>query len=176
MLKHSRLNGTKLAVGLSAAALLVAVLGATPVGHAAARLIVPKNSVGKAQLKKGAVTGLKVKDGTLTTADFKASQLQAGSQGPKGDRGDAGPEGPAGISGYQVVKTTSGNVAPGEIGHAGPGCPAGKKPIGGGVSSGQPVAIVDSVPDGQYWYVNAQNVGPTATAIAAYVVCATISS
>src|SRR5215216_3016263 len=86
-------------------ALLVALGG---VSYAAG--VLPKNSVGTAQLKKkavtraklkknavtgvkinkNAVTGVKVKNGTLLAADFKAGQLSAGPQGPKGDKGDAG--------------------------------------------------------------------------------------
>jgi hypothetical protein len=41
---------------LSAAALVVAAFGSTPLGHAAGSLVVGKNSVGTAQLKKDAVT------------------------------------------------------------------------------------------------------------------------
>jgi hypothetical protein len=36
--------------------------------HAASWVILPRNSVGAAQLKKTAVTGAKVKDGSLTVA------------------------------------------------------------------------------------------------------------
>jgi len=89
---------------LSATALTVAVFGSTPVGHAAGRLIVPNNSVGAAQLKKNAVTGFKVKDGTLAAADFKAGQLPAGPKGdpgPQGAEGSAGPQGPKGATGPQ---------------------------------------------------------------------------
>ena len=84
------MSSSKLAVALSAAALLVAVLFATPVGQAASRLVLAKNSVGTAQLQKNAVTGAKVKNGSLLAADFRAGQLPAGPQGPKGDKGDAG--------------------------------------------------------------------------------------
>jgi hypothetical protein len=44
-------------------------------------------SVGTAQLKPNAVTGAKVKDGSLTAADFGAHQLPAGPQGPQGAAG-----------------------------------------------------------------------------------------
>lgn len=94
---------------LAATALVVAVLGATPLGQAAGRLVLPKNSVGAAQLKKSAVSGkkiaknaitnLKVKDGTLLAADFRAGQLPAGPQGPKGDPGPQGPKGDPGAQG-----------------------------------------------------------------------------
>jgi len=91
--RSTTVSSSKLAVALSAAALLVAVLFATPVGQAASRLVLAKNSVGTAQLQKNAVTGAKVKNGSLLAADFRAGQLPAGPQGPKGDKGDAGAPG-----------------------------------------------------------------------------------
>ena len=75
---------------LASTALAIALFGATPLGHAASRMILPKNSVGAAQLKKAAVTGAKVKDGSLTAADFLPGQVPKGEQGPKGDKGDQG--------------------------------------------------------------------------------------
>jgi hypothetical protein len=81
---------------IATAALVVAVLAATPVGQAAGRLALGKSSVGTAQLKKNAVTSAKVKNHSLLAADFKTGQLPAGPQGPKGD---AGPQGPRGIMG-----------------------------------------------------------------------------
>jgi hypothetical protein len=95
-------------------ALLVA-LGGTSV---AAVTAIPRNSVGTPQLRAQAVTGSKVKngtlatadvkDGTLTAADFLAGQLASGPQGPNGDpgpqgnpgtQGDPGPKGERGPSG-----------------------------------------------------------------------------
>jgi hypothetical protein len=104
---------TKITPILAATALVVAVFGSTPLGHAAGSLIPARNSVGTVQLKKNAVTGpkirkdavtsVKVKNRTLLAADFKRGQLPAGPQGPKGDpgpqgiQGDPGPAtGPAG--------------------------------------------------------------------------------
>ena len=90
------MSSSKISIALAATALLVSVLVATPLGQAASRLVLPKNSVGAKQLKKNAVTAAKVKNGTLLAADFKAGQLPAGSkgdpgpQGPKGDKGDPG--------------------------------------------------------------------------------------
>lgn len=54
----------------------------------------PANSVGRTQLKKNAVTGAKVKNGSLTSADFKAGAVPAGAQGPAGPTGPSG-TGPA---------------------------------------------------------------------------------
>ncbi len=79
------------AMVLAIVALIVA-LGGT--GYAAIKL--PANSVGTAQLKKDAVTSLKVKNGSLLAGDFKAGQVPAGPAGPTGSPGAAGPAGPAG--------------------------------------------------------------------------------
>jgi hypothetical protein len=80
---------------------LFIVLGG--VSYAAATL--PTNSVGSKQIKKDAVNGSKVKDGSLLAGDFKAGQIPAGPQGAKGDtgakgatgaKGDIGPKGEPG--------------------------------------------------------------------------------
>src|SRR4051794_41780390 len=65
---------------------LTVALGGT--SYAAIKL--PKNSVGNPQLKNNAVTGAKVRDGSLFANDFAAGQL------PRGPKGDVGPQGPAG--------------------------------------------------------------------------------
>ena len=104
---------SKITTIVAITALVIAVFGATPLGQAAGRLVLPKNSVGAAQLKKNAVSGkklatnavsgtkigkdaateMKVKDGSLLTADLAAGQLAAGAKGPKGDQGLRGPTG-----------------------------------------------------------------------------------
>jgi hypothetical protein len=144
---------------LAATALVVAVFGSTPIGHAAGDLVLGRNSVGTAQLKQDAVTGAKVKNGTLRAADFKAGTLVQGPQGPKGDtgaQGSPGPKGdtgapgapgtagPPGVSGYQIVTVWAGpsSDSPKYIEAA---CPAGKRVLGSGgytQSSDQtPVAV-----------------------------------
>ena len=67
---------SKITTALAVAALAVAVLGTTPLGHAAGSIL-PRGSVGTPQLKRNAVTGTKVMNGTLTAADFKAGSLAA---------------------------------------------------------------------------------------------------
>ncbi len=60
-----------------------------------------KNSVGTKQLKNNAVTGAKVKDGSLGAKDFAAGSLPAG---PKGDPGAAGvPGAPGSALGYAHI-------------------------------------------------------------------------
>jgi hypothetical protein len=187
---------------LAATALVVAVFGATPLGHAAKRFALPKNSVGAMQLKQNAVTGLKVKDGTLVAADFKAGQLPGGSQGPKGDRGlqgekgatgapgpqgalgapgppgaqgQKGDTGPAGISGRELVVGAETVLQPGESGGAGVYCPAGKKVIGGGGGSEATVAISNTGPGSDMqWGVYAKNLAPFAATLSAYAICANV--
>ena len=59
-------------------------------GTSYAAVSLPKHSVGTAQLKKNAVTSPKVKNGSLTKADFNASDLPAGPQGAQGPKGADG--------------------------------------------------------------------------------------
>ncbi len=67
-------------------------------GGAAYAASLSKNSVGTKQIKNSAVTGAKVKKGSLLAADFKAGQLPAGAQGSEGKQGKEGKEGPIGPS------------------------------------------------------------------------------
>lgn len=85
-------------------ALFVALGGAS---YAATQL--PKNSVGSEQIKKDAVTGVKVKDGSLRAADFGVGQIPAG---PEGRAGAQGPRGDLGPQGEQGVKGVDGDAGP----------------------------------------------------------------
>lgn len=51
-------------------------------GGAYAAIQLPVNSVGKKQIRNGAVTSVKVKDRSLLGRDFKPGQLPAGARGP----------------------------------------------------------------------------------------------
>jgi hypothetical protein len=75
-------------------ALFVALGG---VSYAAVQL--PKNSVGKPQLKRNAVVSAKVKDRSLLAKDFKRGQLPRGATGPAGAAGAVGATGPQGPKG-----------------------------------------------------------------------------
>ncbi len=93
-------------------ALFVALGG---VSYAAVTL--PRNSVGSAQIKPGAVkssdlgtnavTSAKVQDFSLLKQDFAAGQLSAGAPGPAGP---GGPKGDTGAQGIQGVKGDTGTV------------------------------------------------------------------
>jgi hypothetical protein len=60
-------------------------------GGAYAATQLPRNTVGRRQLKKNAVTSAKVKDRSLLAKDFKAGQLPAGPRGPQGPEGPLNP-------------------------------------------------------------------------------------
>jgi hypothetical protein len=107
---------SKVTPAIAVTALVVALFGATPLGQAASRLVLPKNSIGAAQIKKSAVsgnkvaknaiTGAKVKNGSLMAADFKPGQLPAG---PAGTKGDTGATGSPGVSGLEFVENAETN-------------------------------------------------------------------
>jgi hypothetical protein len=97
---RARLGRPSPATAIALLALFVA-LGGT--GYAALKL--PKNSVGTAQLKNNAVTGAKVKDGSLQAGDFGGT-LPAGA---KGDKGDPGTNGTNGTNGAPGTPGTNGN-------------------------------------------------------------------
>src|SRR3982751_298680 len=83
---------------ISILALFVAMGGT---GYAALKL--PKNSVGSKQIKKNAVTGTKVKNGSLKKGDFAAGQLSAGATGARGPAGANGTNGTNGAPGEAVA-------------------------------------------------------------------------
>ena len=114
-------------------ALVVALSGT---GYAA--LSVPRNSVGTAQLRTGAVTSLKVRNHSLKRIDFKSGALL---RGPRGFRGPAGPTGPAGSGGAVtlVAHSTSVSVPAAAAGQfvtrvAETSCASGEKGIAGGTN------------------------------------------
>lgn len=180
---------------LAATALVVAVFGSTPLGHAAGDLIQARNSVGAAQLKnnavtgakirRNAVTGAKVKNGSLLAADFKAGQLPAGPQGSKGDPGDKGepgapgPRGEPGLSGLEEV-VGSAQIGAGLNGGAMAICPAGKQAVGGGFTINLGYLEINesrSVKAGSVsvWRVYAKNTGAGVGLVNAYAYCAFVS-
>jgi hypothetical protein len=147
---------SRLALALSASALVVALLGTTSVGSALSSAL-PRNSVGPLQLKRNAVGPQKlapnavrtghVLDGSLLATDFKAGQIPAG---PKGDPG------PPGASEYQLVSSTHAVVNQVSNTHT-TNCPAGKKVVGGGVttnsiSATQGPYVYFSLPTGTGWF------------------------
>jgi len=157
-----------------ACAALVIALG----GVSYAATVLPKNSVGTAQLKKKAVTAsklrkntvsaAKVKDGSLLAADFRAGQLPAGPRGPKGDTGAPG------LSGLEYIQGVSPSIAPGASGGAKAICPSGKKVIAGGGLTEKDTPIIESAPIGNAWSVVVRNDEGTSQILVTYAVCARV--
>src|SRR5579864_2805292 len=97
-------------------------------GSAYASFILPANSVGTPQLRRGAVTtrklrnfsvtGLKVRPHSLFAFDFAPGQLPGG-RGPTGPRGPQGPRGPKDSKGDRGPTGSQGPI--GATGPAGPG-------------------------------------------------------
>ena len=94
-------------------ALFVALAGTSV---AAVSQLVPRNSVGTAQIRNNAVTRAKVRNNLINSAkvanrslravDFAAGQIPAGPAGPAGAAGPAGPPGPfpAALGAGQTVR------------------------------------------------------------------------
>jgi len=93
------MSSSKISIALAATALLVSVLFATPLGQAAGRFVLAKNSVGSKQ----------VINGSLTRADLSKKTIAAlhGVPGPRGAQGIQGAQGTQGIQGVQGVAGTA---------------------------------------------------------------------
>jgi hypothetical protein len=92
---------------LAATALVAAVLGATPLGQAAGRLIVPKNSVRSAQVVNGSLQSV-----DLSKKAKAALQGAPGPRGPQGAQGVQGLPGNPGAAGQQGARGLPGPVGP----------------------------------------------------------------
>ena len=160
------------AMAVACMALIVALGGTS---YAAIKL--PANSVGTKQLKKNAVTGAKVKDGSLASGDFKAGQLPPGpqgpqgAQGPKGDKGDKGDAGPVGMPTLTV--RSSGAEEPDS---AVADCDTGEAAVGGGGTSSDGFIndtgpnVSSGTPTG--WIAQAAASDGSSATVKAWVVCA----
>jgi hypothetical protein len=170
---------------------LFVALGGT--SFAAANALVPKNSVGTAQ----------VINGSLLKKDFRSGQLLRGARGPAGARGAEGPVGPAGpagtagtaglpgangVSGWEVVLggQMADTVPPGQEVEIDALCTPGKKPLGGGpitnFGQGSDLVVVDSYPiqtmpnDTSWgWAVTMANEGTTAQHFSVFATCASLA-
>ncbi len=183
----------RLPIIMSTTALLVAVLGVTPLGEAAYNAVVPKNSVGAQQLRKGAVTNAKlrgdavtsgkVKNRSLKAIDFKPGQLPSGPVGPTGPKGDKGETGATGLTGYEIV-SVQGAPTSLPFSFVVANCPVGKKVIGGGVTNAllngtyyTDIAVHASYPTSDTgWAVVVSKVKPVAStfAVTGFAICANV--
>ena len=180
---------------LVACVALVVALG----GVSYAASVLPKNSVGTAQLKKKAVTGAKLKTGAVTSAkvanssllaaDFKAGQLPAGPKGEPGARGLRGATGEPGPVKLVYRKGTANNIAAGTTGGFGTSCPnSAPNVVSGGlevtpntenvrVFSSKPGDGIDpdGIPD-DVWEVQVRNAGAAPVSVTTYAICTTAST
>ena len=117
-------------------ALLVALSGS------AYAVTLPRNSVGPAQLKRDAVTGAKVKDGSLRKGDFAAGDEPAGAPGPRGVAGAPGAAGAAGAPGERGAQGERG--APGERGADGQGATGPPGPTASTSVHNEPNSVLSS--------------------------------
>lgn len=174
-------------------ALFIALGGAS---YAAIKL--PAASVGTSQLKANAVTGAKVKDRSLSAADFKGPLTGAtGAQGPAGPQGPAGRDATAaaiadgsltgaklaagavtaGKLGTVTVRTDSVMIAPSDGGSVQADCLPGEQLLGGGVDGPVPSAdgwvIYGSWPTaaGDGWRGRARNTSAGQEGFSAYALC-----
>jgi Collagen triple helix repeat (20 copies) len=178
---------SRLALVVAVTALIAALLGSTPVGEAARDAVFPRNSVGTVQLKTGAVTSAKVRDGTIAGIDLARSARTPGPPGPKGntgekgdrgEKGDKGNKGDPGLAGYELVQGPLVAIAANQQLDTVVSCPAGKKPIGGGgwFPGGyiwRSHAFPVTNPTG--WVAGFRNINSSAGSVRAYVVCASVA-
>jgi hypothetical protein len=96
------MSSSKISIALAATALLVSVLFATPLGQAAGRFVLAKNTVGSKQ----------VINGSLTRADLSKKTIAAlhGVPGPRGAQGIQGAQGTQGTQGVQGVQGVPGTA------------------------------------------------------------------
>jgi len=185
---HPSIRRPSPALVIACLALGVSLSGA---GYAAG--VLPKNSVGTAQLKNGAVTAAKIKNGAIGPTKLTPAARRPGPVGPAGPKGDTGPQGAAGpagaqgapgVSGWEVVVVGGVLLANQISGGVEATCPAGKKLLGGGVATfNKEIQILTSTPLGDTaggrWIVSVttfdgQPVGVDSS-VNVRIVCATVT-
>lgn len=133
-------------------------------GTAFASGMLPRHSVGNAQLRADAVTTGKVADHTLLRRDFRTGQVPSGPQGPQGDRGDAGSAlGWATILGTGTIYTSGGSLAAPTVTHIATGtyCIGGP----GWVGQGAPYSLTRIGDDAGYIDLNPEFFGSACNAV-----------
>jgi hypothetical protein len=146
-------------------------------GAAFAATHLPKNSVGTKQLKRGAVTPVKLSK-SVKKQLARSARGTTGPQGPIGPQGLVGPQGAAGATNVVV------RVGPTETGTSEVRCHAGEVAVGGGghtESSQQllygsvPVTAAKEASEGERpigWLAGGETPGGVAAPVTAYAICA----
>ncbi len=173
---------SRLPLGVAAAALVVAVLGTTPLSRAAITAAVPlakrayladtaKNAirVGNIKASRTPTAGMLVPLGA--NGKFPPS---VGAAGPAGQEGVKGEPGRDGVSGYEIRTAASTLNGPSSFSST-ISCPSGKKVVGGGISGpAQKVTLAESYPDNdRVWAVG--GTASASTTVTVYAICVTAS-
>lgn len=171
----------KLPLVLSAIALVVALLGSTPLGEAARNAVPLALFANNADKVDGIHASRVPRPGYLVPLAANGRFPAAvGTVGPPGERGPAGVPGISGLV-LQAQETAVDGSTPKAARAV---CPAGKKVLGGGAAlttntAGAPVVIQDSYPleDGTGWFAAASRTGTftQSWALKAWAVCAAVS-
>jgi len=155
-------------------AITAIVLGTTGTTYAAVKL--PAKSVGTPQLKNNAVTGPKLKNGSVAGAKVQADSL-GGVQIDEATLGTVPSAESAGVDGLTYA-TGNAALGPSQGATFHLDCPAGLKPIGGGLRVSDPTSmfVIDGFPQGNGWTTSAANAGPNPGGVTGYVTCAKSSA
>jgi hypothetical protein len=189
---------TRLPLVLSTTALLVSLLGSTPLGQAAAGAVakvVPRAKTADFATNAGKLNGHRSstnpKAGQIpvvaANGKLPASIGAVGPTGQSGPKGDPGSQGPPGLAGYQQIgESRSGPSGENEARtYDVPqnGCPSGKSVLAGGYSftgdDADHLSVFQSRPltNPSVWRFRIRNTtGQTTGTVSLYAICANVSS
>ena len=168
-------------------ALLAATAGSAIANHGGPHG--PPGLVNSLDVADGSLTGVDIRNRSLTPADFRGSVRgkrgapgrpgepgPPGTPGASGQQGPPGPPGPPGTSLLNYVTTSNIDNGPQELTQGNAYCPAGQYPVGGGASTSAYYQYVnESRPErpANGWKVYVFNTSTTAAGtFRVYVVCA----
>jgi hypothetical protein len=179
-------------LGISVVALVIALLGWTPIGQAASNgiaKVVPYANVAGFAKNAGKLNGhvssrapragqIPVVNATGKLPASLGAVGPAGSPGPAGPAGAAGAAGPPGVSGYQQV-TQQTTVGSGNTDRT-VSCPGGKSGLAGGYNldgGASDLKVYDMRPtSGSDWRFRIHDETGQSYTVTLYVICATVTS
>ena len=175
---------------LAATALLVALLGSTPLGQAAESAmeqVVPRAKKADFAANAGKLNGhkssLNPKRGQIPVVGAGGKLAASiGAVGPKGDPGPQGPQGGPGTSGYlrvtENITVPDGDATP----NFGVSCPGGRSVFGGGYTFRKEhtdaLFVFESLPasNNSAWQFRISNETGGAKPVTLFAVCASVAS
>jgi hypothetical protein len=173
---------------LATAALVVALLGSTPLGEAAESALeqVPRAKRADFAANAGKLNGhrssVNPRRGQIPVVGANGKLAASiGAVGPRGAAGPQGPQGGPGMSGYLRV-TENITVPEGNPPTFGVSCPGGRSVLGGGYAfrrdDADQVAVFESLPaaNGSGWQFRVSNETQGAKPATLFAVCANVAS